>query len=117
MTLIELDDKYKFENAVKLLMLREQCLKINVSKSSNVNAVQNMKKRGNTHLVTSVESLVIPPRGVTKGTTDGAEEEVDDEEEVADDKTTVDRCPEWRKYPSYICQRKKMSPAMKLKKK
>ena len=61
------------------------------------------QKRGNTHLATSVESLVIPPRGVTKGTADGAQEEVDDKEEVADDKTMVDRHLEWRKYPSYIC--------------
>ncbi len=43
-TLIELDDKFKFENAVELLRLQEQCLKINVSKSSSVNSIQNATK-------------------------------------------------------------------------
>ena len=43
-TLIELDDKFKFENAVELLRSQEQCLKINVSKSSSVNSVQNATK-------------------------------------------------------------------------
>jgi hypothetical protein len=42
--LIELDDKFKFENAVELLRSREQCLKINVSKSSSINSVQNATK-------------------------------------------------------------------------
>jgi hypothetical protein len=42
--LIELDNKFKFENAVELLRLQEQRLKINVSKSISVNSIQNATK-------------------------------------------------------------------------
>ncbi len=42
--LIKLDNKFKFKNAVELLRLQEQHLKINVSKSSSVNSVQNVTK-------------------------------------------------------------------------
>ncbi len=43
-TLIKLDDKFKFKNTVELLRLQEQRLKINVSESSSVNSIQNATK-------------------------------------------------------------------------
>jgi hypothetical protein len=64
-TLINLDNKFKFKNVVELLRSQEQYLKINVSKSSSINSIQNATKERKYLPCNVCRNLVTPPRGVT----------------------------------------------------